>query len=123
MFVSVLARRLRPGKTYEDFVRAWYPDKGFDVEGSGPIIARNIADEQELIAIGYFDLPSVEAVGEALEGLSAQERVRHERIREVIEETSLRGIYEVVDEFDFTSDDSVERGRPGYVKREGGDSA
>ena len=39
MFISVLARRLKPGKTYEDFIAAWYPDKGFGVSGRGPILA------------------------------------------------------------------------------------
>jgi len=35
MFVAVLARRLKPGKTYEDFLDAWYPDKGFGFSGRG----------------------------------------------------------------------------------------
>lgn len=115
MFVSVLARRLRPGKTYEDFVAAWYPDKGFGLQGSGPILARNIADEGEILAIGYIDLPSREAVDEAMERLADQESVRHDRIDAVIESTSLRGVYEIVEEFDFSSDDSVAEGRPEYL--------
>jgi hypothetical protein len=28
MYVSVLVRQLEEGKTYDDFVRAWYPAKG-----------------------------------------------------------------------------------------------
>lgn len=115
MFVSVLARRLRPDKTFEDFVAAWYPDKGFDLPGRGPILARNIADEREILAIGFVDLPSVEAVGEAMERIAAQEAVRHERIDAVIESTSLRGIYEVTEEFDFSTDETVAQGRPPYV--------
>jgi hypothetical protein len=35
----------------------------------------------------------------------------------VIESTSVRGIYEVIDEFDFSTDETVERGRPDYVRR------
>jgi hypothetical protein len=34
------------------------------------------------------------------------------RIDEVIESTQLRGIYEVLDEFDFSTDETVARGRP-----------
>jgi len=117
VFVSVLARRLRPGKTYEDFVRAWYPDKGFDLSGRGPILARNIADEREILAIAFIDLPSRDAVGEAMERIAAQESVRHERIDAVIESTSLRGIFEVTEEFDFSTDATVADGRPGYVDR------
>jgi hypothetical protein len=112
MFISVLARRLRPGKTYEDFVAAWYPDKGFGFAGRGPILARNVADEREILAFGFIDLPDREHLEQALARVSAQEAVRHDRIAEVIESTSIRGIYEVVDEFDFSTDASVERGRP-----------
>jgi hypothetical protein len=39
--------------------------------------------------------------------------VRHDRLDDVIESTSVRGIYEVTDEFDFSTDESVARGRPG----------
>jgi hypothetical protein len=31
MYVSVLVRKLKPGKTVDDFVRAWYPEKGFGI--------------------------------------------------------------------------------------------
>ncbi|MEZ5077697.1 MAG: hypothetical protein R2725_09660 [Solirubrobacterales bacterium] len=117
MFVSVLARRLRPGKTYEDFVRAWYPDEGFGIEGSGPILARNLADEREIVAIAFLDLPARADLEAASERVAAQEAVRHERIDSVIESTTLRGIYEVADEFDFSTDATVAAGRPGYVER------
>ncbi len=51
VYVSVLIRRLKPGKTYDDFVRAWYPDKGFGIGGRGPILARNVDDEREIVAV------------------------------------------------------------------------
>jgi hypothetical protein len=41
------------------------------------------------------------------------EAVRHDRIDEVIESTSLRGFYEQLDEFDFSTDESVAARRPG----------
>jgi len=117
MFVSVLVRRLKPGKTYEDFVKAWYPDKGFDVGGRGPIVARNPSDEREILAIGLMDIDSREDLDAAMQRVSAQESVRHDRIGEVIESTELRGIYEVVEEFDFSTDATVFEGRPSYVDR------
>jgi len=113
MFISVLVRRLRPGKTYQDFLAAWYPDKGFGISGRGPILARNVADEQEILAFGFVDLPDRERLEQELTRVAAQEAVRHDRIAEVIESTTVRGIYEVVDEFDFSTDESVARGRPG----------
>ena len=112
MFISVLVRRLRPGKTYDDFVAAWYSDKGFGFPGRGPILARNVEDERELLAFGFIDLPDRQRLEQELARVAAQEAVRHGRIAEVIESTSLRGIYEVVDEFDFSTDASVDRGRP-----------
>jgi hypothetical protein len=112
MFVAVLVRRLRPGKTYEDFLEAWYPDKGFGFPGRGPFTARSIQDEREILTVGFIDLPAGTDVGDALAGVAAQEAVRHERIDAVIESTSLRGVYEVLDEFDFSTDETVEQGRP-----------
>jgi hypothetical protein len=38
--------------------------------------------------------------------------VRPERIDAVIESTTVRGIYKIEAEFDFSSDESVARGRP-----------
>jgi hypothetical protein len=119
MFVSVLVRRLRPGKSYEDFVNAWYPDKGFGFPGRGPLLAVNVEDEREILAFGFIDLPSREQVMEELKRVAAQEAVRHDRIAAVIESTELRGIYEIRDEFNFSSDETVALGRPQYVASKG----
>ncbi len=85
VFISVLARRLKPGKTYEDFIAAWYPDKGFGISGRGPILARNVADDREILAIGFINLPDRASLDEAMARIAAQEQVRHDRIAEVIE--------------------------------------
>ncbi|MCB1490115.1 MAG: hypothetical protein KDJ88_21980 [Bauldia sp.] len=113
MYVAVLARRLRPGKTYADFVAAWYPDKGFGVPVDGPILATGTADDREIIAIAFLDLPDRPSLEEAMARVAAQEEVRHERIAAVIEATTLRGLYEVADRFDFSTDATVEATRPG----------
>jgi hypothetical protein len=112
VYVSVLIRRLKPGKSYDDFVRAWYPDMGFGMGGRGPILARNVDDEREILAFALMDIDSGETLDEVLVRIGAQEAVRHERLTDVVESTVARGIYEVIDEFDFSTDDSVERGRP-----------
>ena len=52
MFVAVFVRRLREGKTYEVFLEAWYPDKGFGFGGRGPITARSLDDDCELLTVG-----------------------------------------------------------------------
>lgn len=115
MFISVLVRRLRPGKSYEDFVTAWYPDKGFGFPGRGPLLAVNMEDEREILTVGFIDLPTREQVMAELERVAAQEAVRHDRIAEVIESTVVRGVYQVRDAFDFASDETVSRGRPAYI--------
>jgi hypothetical protein len=111
MFIAVLVRRLREGKTYEDFLDAWYPDKGFGVGVRGPITARNLADEREILTIGFVDLTSREELDKAMARVAEQEATRHDRIDEVIESTTVRAIYEQLDEFDFSTDEAVERGR------------
>lgn len=111
MFISVLARRLKPGKTYEDFVAAWYPDKGFGVPTRGPFLARNVSDEREILAIAFVDLPDRDSLDAAMVRIAAQEALRHDRIEDVIEATELRGIYEVSGEFDFSTDGTVAAGR------------
>lgn len=119
VYSAILVRRLREGRTYEDFVKAWYPDKGFGfASGRGPIVATNVADPREIVTVALFELEPDEDMDEAMERIAAQEAVRHERIDEVIESTSLRGLYEVNEEFDFASDESVAAGRPAYVERD-----
>jgi hypothetical protein len=47
-----------------------------------------------------------------MERLAAQEAARHDRIEELVESSRVHAIYEVLAEYDFYSDESVERGRP-----------
>jgi hypothetical protein len=112
MYVSVLVRRLKEGKTYDDFVRAWYPAKGFAVRTRGPVVARNVTDEREIMVVAFLELDSGETLEQVGERIASAEALRHERIADVIESTQLRGIYEVVDEFDFSTDETVARARP-----------
>ena len=112
-YSAVLIRRLREGKTYENFVEAWYPDKGFGFnEGWGPMTARNLSDEREILTFALFKIAEGESLEEALQRIGAQEAVRHDRLDEVIQSTTLRGLYEVLDEFDFSTDETVAAGRP-----------
>ena len=112
MFVSVLVRRLRPGKTYEDFLEAWYPDRGFGLPVRGPILARNVEDDREIVALAFLDVEGPDQLAQGLTQVATQESVRHGRIEEVIESTSVHGIYQIGAEFDFSSDATVAQGRP-----------
>ncbi len=77
----MLVRRLTPGKTYDDFVDAWYPEKGFGFPGRGPILARNLEDDREILAIGFIDLER-DQLPATMGRIAAQESVRHDRIDE-----------------------------------------
>ena len=77
------------------------------------MLAVNLEDEREILAVGFVDLPTREAVEDALTRVTEEEAVRHDRISVVVESTTVRGIYELRDEFDFSTDASVARGRPG----------
>ncbi len=112
MYLSVLARRLRPGKTYDDFLKAWYPEKGFELSAR-VTTAVNIDDDREVLTLGVHDVEhSPRQMREALTRIASQEAVRHDRIAEVVESTTIRGLFRVVSEYDFSTDDAVEKGRP-----------
>jgi hypothetical protein len=56
--VSIITRRLKEGKTYEDFRKAWFHSTGFGVAdsngGSNTIYSMiNIFDPREVIVIGF----------------------------------------------------------------------
>ena len=66
MIVSILLRRLREGKTYEDFREAWLPEKGFGWP-TRVVTAQRMDDPREIITIGFSDIRAEQA-----EGLLAQ---------------------------------------------------
>jgi hypothetical protein len=96
-----LVRRLKEGRTYDDFHNAWFPDQGFGV----PARVRNacrVDDPRELLSVGFLDMPVAELAA-GLDRVAAAERSRHERIARVIESAVITGIYEVLDDYDFSS--------------------
>ena len=112
MYIAILIRKLKPGKTYEDFVEAWYPDKGFGISVQGPDLGVNVSDRSEIAAVAYLDIPDRPTLDEVLNRISEQEAARHARIGEVIDETTVRAIFEVTGRYDFSTDDTVEATRP-----------
>src|SRR5262249_60221929 len=55
MIISILTRRLKEGKTYEDFRAAWKPDKGFGVN-TRVVSCQSLDDPREIVTIGFSDL-------------------------------------------------------------------
>lgn len=101
MIVSVFVRRLKEGRTFAEFVAEWEADEGFGVP-TRVFNAESLDDPRDVISIGFVDIGTDE-LAERLAEVSAQERVRHDRIDTVIESTTLRCMYDVQAEHDFTS--------------------
>ena len=104
MLVAVFRRRLKEGKTYEDFQEAWYPAEGFSAHFGirGRLVnARRFDDEREILSVGFLDIP-LDAVDSVLERVAGGEAERHQRIADVIESTELRAFYEVVFDEEIT---------------------
>jgi len=100
MIVSVFVRRLKPGATFRDFVREWEADEGFGVP-TRVFNAQSLTDPRDVISIGFVAV----GTGELTQWLSTaqpSEAVRHERIDTVIESTTLRCMYELRTEHDFS---------------------
>ena len=100
MLGVVFVRRLREGKTYDDFRAAWYPDSGFGVPAR-ILSGTGITDEREVVTIGFVDAQpnDLEHLGERV---LAAEATRHERIEAVIESTELRTFFVVEGDHDFS---------------------
>ena len=100
MIVSVFVRRLKPGATFQDFMREWEADEGFGVP-TRVLNAQSLTDPREIISIGFVAV-GAEQVTQWLATAPASEAVRHERIDTVIESTTLRCMYELRTEHDFS---------------------
>lgn len=101
MIVSVFVRRLKAGRTFAEFVEEWEADRGFGVP-TRVFNAQSLDDPRDVISIGLVDV-SVDALKKGLASVAAQEQVRHDRIDTVVESTTLRCMYELRAEHDFTS--------------------
>jgi hypothetical protein len=98
--IPVLSRRLREGKTYEDFREAWLPEQGFGFP-TRVVSAVNVEDQREVITIGFSELDEAEAEAQ-LQRIGPEQERRHDRVDAVIEPGMTRHFYVQVAEDDFT---------------------
>lgn len=98
--ISIFIRRIKPDKTYEDFRKAWYPDKGFGIPVR-VINSVNSNDEKEIFSIGLMKLPE-DKIEETLKQINNQESIRHNRIADVIESTQVKGIFRIMNDDDLS---------------------
>jgi hypothetical protein len=101
VIVSVFVRRLKEGRTFAEFVDEWEADRGFGVP-TRVFNAQSLDDPRDVISVGFVDV-SLEQVSAGLAAAADAESVRHERIETVIESTTLRCMYELRTEHDFTA--------------------
>jgi hypothetical protein len=99
MFVAILTRRLKRGKTYEDFRKAWYHSTGFGAPGK-LYSAINVFDQREIIVVALGEIrPGVDPM-EMLR-VDVKERLDHP-LGAVIEPAIGRTFGIVVSEEDFS---------------------
>jgi hypothetical protein len=98
--ISVLSRRLREGKTYEDFREAWLPEQGFGFP-TRVVSAVNVEDQREVLTIGFSELDEAEAEAQ-LQRIGPEQERRHDRVDAVIDPGMTRHFYVQVAEDDFT---------------------
>ena len=125
MIVSILIRRLREGKTYEDFREAWLPEKGFGWP-TRVVTAQRMDDPREIVTIGFSDIDTetAEALldkvgvdesgaesrpasspgpeGDELGEVADEQLARRSRISEVIEPGVTRAFYVQVGDDDLS---------------------
>jgi len=105
--VSILTRRLKEGKTYEDFRRAWFHTtgsgvKGKEVEGSSARLLTfiNVFDPREVIVLGF----ATTTPGQLKDALDIDVKVRGENpLDDVIEPAIGRTFAIQVAEDDFSA--------------------
>lgn len=102
MIISVLKRRLKEGKDYSDFRAAWLPDKGFGVP-TRVVSMVGVEDPREVVTIGFteIELDEVEAF---LERIGPQEKLRHDRLEQVLEPGGTNEVYIQVADDDLTDE-------------------
>jgi hypothetical protein len=105
MVLSILTRRLKEGKTYEDFRRAWYHTVGFGAPAK-LYSAINAFDPREVIVVALGEIPPGQDPVKILR-IDVKERLEHP-LEAVIEPEIGRTFGIVVSEDDFSPEGSIE---------------
>jgi hypothetical protein len=111
---AIITRRLKDGKTYEDFRKAWYHTIGFGTANKMYTVINGL-DPREIIVIG-FNETSMEQV-RALADIDIQER-RNNPLDEVIEPEIGRTYGILIAEDDFSSPGSLSYSAPSVGGKE-----
>jgi hypothetical protein len=101
--VAIVKRRLKEGKTYEDFRKAWFHTVGFGTPADLYTMI-NVADPREIIVVGFVKSD----LGKFPEGLNVDvsERLAHS-LDDVIEPEIDRTFGVLVSEDDFSTEGAI----------------
>jgi len=105
LVLSIVTRRLKEGKTYEDFRKLWYHTVGFGTP-SKLYSAINAFDQREVIVVGFVEVGPGQDPAKLL-GIDVKERLDHS-LDAVIEPEIGRTYGIVVSEDDFSSAGKME---------------
>jgi hypothetical protein len=100
VIISVLTRRLREGKTLDDFRAAWHRERGFGVP-TRVVTGQGLEDPREIVTIGFTDI-EVDEIEGFLVRTAPEEARRRDRIGEVIEPEMTRAFYIQVGDDDLS---------------------
>lgn len=110
MSVAIVKRRLKEGKTYEDFRKAWFHTVGFGTKNKMYSLI-NAFDEREIIVIGFTELPT--ETEDILEGLRIDVKERLDNpLDDVIEPEIERDFGILISEDDFSAEGAIEYKNP-----------
>lgn len=110
MSVAIVKRRLKEGKTYDDFRKAWYHTTGFGTKNQMFTLI-NAFDEREIIVIGFTELPT--KTEDILEGLRIDVKERLDNpLDDIIEPEIQRDFGILVSEDDFSAEGSIDYKKP-----------
>jgi hypothetical protein len=110
MSVAIVKRRLKEGKTYEDFRKAWYHTVGFGTKNKMYSLI-NAFDEREIIVIGFTEIPT--ETEDIIEGLRIDVKERLDNpLDDIIEPEIERDFGILISEDDFSADGAIEYKNP-----------
>lgn len=118
MMVSMITRRLKKGKTYGDFRKAWYHTIGFGMTSDAPprpplgrlYTMINAFDPQEIIVIGFGPEISEESLRATL-NIDVKDRLDNP-LDEIIEPEIGRSFGVLISEDDFSPEGELEYKKP-----------
>ncbi len=103
--VAIVTRRLKEGKTYDDFRKAWYHTIGFGTSNKMYTMV-NAFDEREIIVIGFTDMDS-NADPMSVLRIDVKERLANP-LDEVIEPEIVRTFGILISEDDFSKEGTID---------------